>query len=172
MWPFKKKPVKESVAAAAPKIEEGAVEESKTVPAAATTGLQPVASQESKASKGSKAKKRKHVRRSTVNGESLITDACEPSGLESCANTAPPFLRGTLLDQYNLKREAFMGARQLIEDRDGIAAKYGFQRGETGSARCAVEGLVADITGGGGVVTGLEDAGEYCFRCLRKCKWL
>ena len=72
---------------------------------------------------------------------------------------APPFLRGHVLRLWMLKRRCFDAVTRSIERDGGVRDEFGFQRGNEGAARCAVETLVADLSGAGGPeVPSLDDA--------------
>jgi hypothetical protein len=96
-----------------------------------------------------------------LKSRTLVDDDVPPNELDDAAAQAPPFLRGTVLRQYLLKQEIVARVQALIEGVDGtggILQKFGFQAGERGGARCAVEGLVADIVGRPGSVVSADAA--------------
>jgi hypothetical protein len=87
-----------------------------------------------------------HARRSTVNGDALVSDCIPPNDLEEAMSAPPPFLRGNMLKLF------------IISGPGGLQQRFGFQVGEKGSAACSIEGLVSDLSGGGGPVLPLDMA--------------
>jgi hypothetical protein len=97
-----------------------------------------------------------------LKSRTLVDDLVNPNELSDAAAQAPGFLRGTVLRQYLLKQEVVARVQHVIEGygegSSSLARKHGFQGGERGGARCAVEGLVADIVGRPGPVVGADEA--------------
>lgn len=107
---------------------------------------------------------RGHARRASVNGDLLVSDAdIRPHEITEWNAAPPPFLRGSVLGLYKLKQQAVRAVAMAIEGPGGLRAKHGFQDGHTGAARCAVEGLVADLCGAGGPLPTFDEAGEGAF---------
>jgi hypothetical protein len=101
-----------------------------------------------------------HTRRSTVNGDDLVSAAVEPNLLAASLDPAPEYLQGTPLQLYQLKQLLLPRVQGLVFGEGGLRQRFGFQDGEQGGAAAAVEGLVADLTGGGGPVPSPETAIE------------
>ena len=70
----------------------------------------------------------------------------------SAANAPPSFLRGPVLHLHALKQQLRERVDAVLEGPEGIRARYGVQCGPLGAARCAGDGLVADLLGGAGTV--------------------
>jgi hypothetical protein len=99
-----------------------------------------------------------HARRSTVNGDALVSDCIPPNDLEEAMLAPPPFLRGNMLKLFTLKQQALGRVRAIISGPGGLQQRFGFQGGEKGSAACSIEGLVSDLSGGAGPVLPLDMA--------------
>lgn len=86
-------------------------------------------------------------------------DFPDPMDDASNVNGAPPFLRGHVLKLWVFKRDAVLRVSSLLENDGGVRDRFGFQRGPQGAARSAVEILVSDLTGKGGLsVPSLSEA--------------
>jgi hypothetical protein len=127
-----------------------------------------------------------HTRRLSSISRAVVDDNIEPVALESYEQTdisdglhsnntidiknegidpmddainvdgAPSFLRGHVLKLWILKRDAVLNVASMLES---VRVRFGFQSGPQGSARSAVEALVADLTGKGGpIVPSLKEA--------------
>lgn len=94
------------------------------------------------------------MRRSVANVDRLLTAAVPPPAYHHQPHHAadappPPYLRGPLARLFALKQALVGDVHRTVA---GLQAQYGFQGGDTGSAVCAADHLVADLTGGPGAV--------------------
>lgn len=80
-----------------------------------------------------------------------------PHGKPRFDPSAPPpaFLRGTALDLYLLNQELHARARDVIFGE--LVPQFGFDDRADGAAACGLQGLVLDLTGGGGPLAPTAD---------------
>jgi hypothetical protein len=100
----------------------------------------------------SEGRPRHGVRLSTVNGDALVSDYMPPADYVVSSSPPPPFLRGPVLNLYNLKQNLLARVSAIVEGDGGLVSHFGFQGGPKGAARAAVDGLVADLIGAPGAV--------------------